>query len=237
MKIRSKFGIAFTAGISAIAIRWLIQSLRARIYVEEPWMDPFRPDCPRDFLFAVWHDGLLAPTVLYGGLGQFALISQSRDGELIAQIAARLGWRVIRGSSSKGSMTALRQMLDLGSRHGRVHLAVTADGPRGPRHRCKHGAVYAAAKTGMAIIPVGVALERPWRARSWDRFQVPRPFSRAVLFGGRPMEVPRDADRATIERCRVDLEAAIQRAERVANELLHADRPTLHQLTPRRHAA
>lgn len=239
MPRKSKF-LARAAGIvGAGLLRALVGTVRLRIVVEEPWLNPFDPACSSDFIFAIWHDVLLVPTVRIGVLRQYTLISQSRDGETIARIAEKLGWKVIRGSSSRGAGTALRRLIALNQDGSRIHVAITCDGPRGPRHVMKEGPIYLASRAGMAIIPVGVAHQRGWRAKSWDRFVIPRPFTRAVMFGGAPLSVPAEANKAELEAARVELQSRMDRAEQIAERILADDvagRPTsdvpLHELRP-----
>jgi lysophospholipid acyltransferase (LPLAT)-like uncharacterized protein len=119
---------------------------------------------------------MLLPAYHYARPDIKVLISTHADGQLIAEACQRLGFALARGSSTRGGVEAVRDML----RANDTHLAVTPDGPRGPRRRVQAGVVYLAARTGLPIVPVGFAARRPWRAKSWDRFAVPRPFSRAV---------------------------------------------------------
>jgi lysophospholipid acyltransferase (LPLAT)-like uncharacterized protein len=114
-----------------------------------------------------------------------------------------LGLRVVRGSSTRGGSLALRDMMNVG---GRSHLAVTPDGPRGPRRQVKLGIVYLASRTGLPIVPIGVGYGKAWRARSWDRFALPCPFSRMIGLLGVPIPVPAGLDRDGLERYRALVE-------------------------------
>jgi lysophospholipid acyltransferase (LPLAT)-like uncharacterized protein len=96
------------------------------------------------------------------------------------------------------------------------NLCVTPDGPRGPRRHVHQGIAYLASRTGLPIVGAGMAYHNPWRARSWDRFCVPRPFSTAACVAPEPVFVPPDADRDTIEACRLEVERRMNEATREA---------------------
>ncbi|HKD14279.1 MAG TPA: lysophospholipid acyltransferase family protein [Candidatus Angelobacter sp.] len=138
------------------------------------------------------------------------MISRSFDGECIARIVEKLGFRPVRGSSSRGgagALMAMREELELG------HPAVfTADGPRGPLYVAKPGAVALARKSGYKICCFHVAVERAWILRSWDRMMLPKPFSRASFYIASPLEVPPDASDEQLEASRQQVQAALDRA-------------------------
>jgi len=129
-------------------------------------------------VLVLWHGELLPALVEHAPDGAHAIISRSQDGELIARIAAAFGSRPIRGSSSKGGAEALVRAVQ-SARAGEV-VAVTPDGPRGPRHSVASGVVKVAQKTGVPLIGVRVHADRAWVFRSWDRFVVPKPFARVT---------------------------------------------------------
>jgi len=163
-------------------------------------------------LWAFWHNRLLGPLVPYRDQGIGVVISRSDDGELISRIVERFGYVSIRGSSSRGGAMALRGVL----RHlasGR-DVALTPDGPRGPRYRVQPGVAMAAVRSGVPVVPVGVAYSRRWVAPSWDRFQVPLPFGRVELVLGPPL---RFDHREPIGRVRAVIQGAIGRATQRAD--------------------
>jgi lysophospholipid acyltransferase (LPLAT)-like uncharacterized protein len=100
----------------------------------------------------------------------------------------------------------------------RGNLCVTPDGPRGPRRHVHQGLAYLSSRTGLPIVGAGMAFKRPWRAKSWDRFAVPRPFQPAACVAPAPVLVPPDADRDTIEECRREVERRMNEATREAEE-------------------
>ncbi len=170
------------------------------------------------YVAVFWHARLLPIAFAYRGTGIATLISRSRDGRLIARVAERWGYRVERGSSSRGGTAGLRAVV----RHlqARRRVALTPDGPRGPARVMKAGPLQAARLTGAPVVPVGVAAHPAWRAGSWDRFLVPLPFARVVIRFGPPTPVPPDTSDAELERLRVSLErqlnALVDRADEEA---------------------
>jgi lysophospholipid acyltransferase (LPLAT)-like uncharacterized protein len=172
----------------------------------------------------LWHETVLLGASIKAPI--HVLISQHADGELIAQVCRRLGIGVVRGSSTRGGSRALLGLI----RRGRqTHLVVTPDGPRGPRRHVQPGLVFLAAVTGLPIVPVGIGFTAAWRARSWDRLAIPKPWSRAVVVFAPEISVPPNLDRAELERYRQRIEAALHRvtaeAERRAAGLPAAAEP------------
>jgi lysophospholipid acyltransferase (LPLAT)-like uncharacterized protein len=147
-------------------------------------------------IFAVWHGRLLPLTYHHRHRGITALISQSEDGEYIARVVESWGYGTVRGSSSRGGSAGLRALLKE-ARAGRS-LAITPDGPRGPRQKLQPGVITAAQLTGLPIIPLAGGCTRAWWPGGWDRFCVPKPFSRVRVRYGRPRTVARDATAAEL---------------------------------------
>lgn len=148
--------------------------------------------------YALWHGRLLPLTWQRRGEGVVTLVSLSKDGEYIARIAEGWGYHVVRGSTSRGGSRALAELIRFG-RRGRS-FAVTPDGPRGPRERMKPGVVVAAQRAGLPMVPVTATASRAWWFEGWDRFMVPKPFSRLVVQYGPPARVDPTLDAAGIER-------------------------------------
>ena len=121
------------------------------------------------------------------------LISRSEDGAMIADLVRRFGFVTVRGSSSRGGAEGLRA-LARAIREGHS-VVVVPDGPRGPREVLKPGVVALARLTGAPVVPLALAASSEWRARSWDEFRIPKPFSRCVVRFGEPILVPRKATR------------------------------------------
>jgi lysophospholipid acyltransferase (LPLAT)-like uncharacterized protein len=169
------------------------------------------------FILAFWHRHLLLMPYAYRGRRISVLVSQSRDGELIARTVARLGIDSSRGSSSRGGAAGMRSLLRKAAEGW--DLAFTPDGPRGPAGEVQPGVILAAAATGLPIQPVAVGASRAKRLRSWDRFLVPLPLSTVHFVYGEPLRVERrgDPDAAAAELKR-RLDAAEAEAGRLTGE-------------------
>lgn len=167
-------------------------------------------------LVAVWHGDHFPVLYVYRGLGGYVITSQSADGQILTNILTNLGYRCVRGSSTRGGARALVDLARRVREGGDAAIAV--DGPRGPRRVAKPGIVLLAKMSGCPIVPAGAACDRYWQFRSWDRYRIPKPWARAVILPGEPIRVPPDADDAMIEAKRRELEQALnaiqERAER-----------------------
>jgi lysophospholipid acyltransferase (LPLAT)-like uncharacterized protein len=187
------------------------------------------PQClSQRYLYVTWHEYLLLPLYFLARTNTALLISQHADGQMVAELCHFLRLANVRGSTTRAGAKALRGLLQAA---GRNHLALTPDGPRGPRREMKPGVVYlVAARAGLPIVPVGFGFDRPWRAASWDRLAVPRPWSLATCVSGTPLTIPANAGRAQLElyrrRAEADLLAVTQAAEAWAESGTHpaADR-------------
>lgn len=168
----------------------------------------------RPALFCFWHDRVL-PAALFlservirrGGRKVATLASQSQDGEIATRIAVALGGLTLRGSSTRGGAGGLKGLLRA-VKDGHS-LALTVDGPKGPRHLAKPGAVAVARGTGAPLLPLSWSSDRCWRLRSWDRTAIPKPFARVEVRLGEPIAVPREVDEEEFERYRRRLDAAL----------------------------
>lgn len=172
----------------------------------------------RPVLLYGWHRILLTGAPHFGRYGPAVLVSQSRDGEIIARIAEHLGWRPVRGSSSRGGVRGLLQMVRELQRLGvGAHLV---DGPRGPARKFKPGLVTIAGRAGALLVPIWIAPRWRWEAHSWDRMPVPLPWSRVDVRVGAPVEVPARPAPEAAEALLVDLErryaAGAERLERAS---------------------
>ena len=160
------------------------------------------------FIYAFWHGHLLLAALVHDGVPTTAMISRHGDGELIARVVARRGIRAVRGSTTRGGSEAFREMIEL-TRQGRTRLAITPDGPRGPRHVVQPGVIRLAEATGFAIVPAGLAARPAWRARSWDGFVVPWPGGRVRVHYGTPIRLAANQDDAAREAARRRVEESL----------------------------
>ena len=210
---------AQAAGIAALAyplIALLGVTLRWRVSGIEH-LDEIR-NSGRQPVMAFWHGRILSATYYFRRRGIVVITSENFDGEWIARIIERFGYGTARGSSSHGGQRALirlKRALAEGKAAG-----FTVDGPRGPAGCAQPGAVWLAGATGNPLLPFHLEADRYWMARSWDRTQIPKPFSRVALAVGPPIDVPQDADEQILETKRSELEQALHGLVDVTNQLL-----------------
>jgi lysophospholipid acyltransferase (LPLAT)-like uncharacterized protein len=149
------------------------------------------------FIFSLWHGQLLPLLWFHRNEGALVLISEHRDGELVARAAASLGYGLIRGSTTRGADRALIS-ISRELQTGR-EVAITPDGPRGPARKFAPGALIAAQRADCFIVPAVALADRAWNLRSWDRFMIPKPFAKVTVAYGTPTKVLGDTPRAAAE--------------------------------------
>lgn len=154
---------------------------------------------------AFWHDRILLTTYFWRFRNYAAMVSESFDGEYIARTSQRFGHAMARGSSTRGGTKALRIMKNLLEKE-KFSLTLTIDGPKGPRHKVKSGAILLAKITGVPIIPVLIEPKNFWTINSWDKMQIPKPFTKAKIFIGEPIFVPKDTDKTDLENKRREVQ-------------------------------
>jgi lysophospholipid acyltransferase (LPLAT)-like uncharacterized protein len=192
--------------VAAETIRAWMSTLDYRATFYDRSVDPaigIGPQC----IYVFWHESILAPLYLRGNCRLTMLLSQHNDADVLARIAHHFGFDCVRGSTYRGGARAIWELFDK-SQHG--HLTITPDGPRGPRRKLAQGAIYLASRLQMPLVPMGFGYDRPWRTPSWDRFAVPRAFTRCRAVIGPPLRLPLNMNRAALETCR-------QRVERLLN--------------------
>jgi lysophospholipid acyltransferase (LPLAT)-like uncharacterized protein len=155
-------------------------------------------------IYTVWHNRIFLGTYYLQNRKIVVITSQSFDGEYIAAFLTRFGFGTVRGSSTRGGVGALVEMIRLMKKD--LATAFTIDGPKGPRYVAKSGACLLAKKTGNPILPFSVEAEKFWTISSWDKLQIPKPFSRARFFYSEPVYVEKDANEAIIEKKRAELQ-------------------------------
>lgn len=162
----------------------------------------------RRIIYAFWHNRLMIPIITHRNRGIGILISSSRDGEYVARIAGKLGFHVIRGSTTRGGEEGFRKLVTaIDEGHD---VAITPDGPTGPVYEVKKGIVYLARASGAAIIPVGMTADRYKALASWDSFRVLLPGAYVLARYGEPIIVPEHANKHEMEAIRARLEADLK---------------------------
>jgi hypothetical protein len=154
-------------------------------------------------IYIFWHENILIPLHLRGHCNLAMLLSQHPDAEILARVAYHMGFDCVRGSTYRGGAKAIWELSDRGRDQ---HLTITPDGPRGPRRQLAQGPIYLASRLQLPLVVMGFGYDRPWRADSWDKFAMPKPFSRARVVIGPPLMLPRDLDRDGMEQSRLRVE-------------------------------
>ena len=166
-------------------------------------------------LYTFWHGFMWVPVYLFRNRDYIVLSSLSQDGEYMTRVLQRLGWQVIRGSSSRGGSRAVLKLYKQLLKGATTVL--TPDGPTGPIYKVKPGIIYLQEKSGGYIVPLGIAIDRKIKASSWDRLEIPLPWTKAVLKVGKPVKLAED--KSIEERCEL-LEEKINLTHREAEEIL-----------------
>ena len=198
------FGPATAAGAAALRLLGASWRLRRTNTAE---FDRWLADGGR-CIYALWHCRMLPCIYSYRGLGVAALVSRSRDGELITGVIERLGYVAARGSSSRGGQEGFQELVRFAGA-GRS-LTLTPDGPRGPREVVKPGLVRLASITGLPVVTVASASRASRVLRSWDGFRVPRPFATVLISYGEVLRVPPGLDDDGVEAWRARIEQALR---------------------------
>lgn len=200
-----KFGLAGVVG--AAFLRVLFATIRVRVEGGEQLRALRERGQP--YILVLWHGHILPLIHVHRGEDITILVSEHADGEYIARVLHRLGLRTVRGSSTRGGTKGLRDLLRAARAGG--CLAVTPDGPRGPRHVFKEGALVPARIHGLPVIPIGMAASRARVLGSWDGFTIPAPFSTVQVAYGTPVNVDRDSDDSALAEHARSLGAEMQR--------------------------
>jgi hypothetical protein len=212
---RQKLQLFLITWAGYLVIRLICPTLRFRIELE--------PGVPSDgqhadpIIWCFWHRCVIPASYHFRDNQIAVMTSRSFDGEYIARIIEKLGYRAVRGSSSRGAVGALigmRRELELN--HA---VAFTIDGPRGPRYVAKPGPVLLARKTGRPIGCFYIAVQKAWVLNSWDRMVIPRPFSSAMMYASSPIYVSPDANEEQISACHAQMQAALEKCREQAERM------------------
>ena len=213
--LRQRIALWIVAAAGTLLIRLIGPTLKYEISIEEggPPTDRVEPA-----VYVFWHRGVIPACYHFRGRGICVMTSRSFDGEYIARIISNFGYKPVRGSSSRGGVRALLGMhTDI--EQGRA-VCFTIDGPRGPRYVAKPGPVLLARNTQAPIVAFHVACQRAWVLKSWDALIIPKPFSRALLRISALVRVPPDGDGAALDSYHQEMQAALDRARKYADEHL-----------------
>jgi lysophospholipid acyltransferase (LPLAT)-like uncharacterized protein len=208
MKFQSRW-IRRLAGFSVatFARTWMATlSYKGALY--EEGIDPALPNFRGPAIFLFWHEYLLAPFYLRGHCNMAVLSSTHRDAEWIVEAASFMGFSSVRGSTTRQAAKALRE---LARALKTTNVAITPDGPRGPRRTMSQGPIFLSSKLGVPLVLAGFGYDRPWRMNTWDRFALPRIGSRGRGVMSPMIQIPPDLDRDGIEHYRQRMETLLNR--------------------------
>ncbi|MDR2441536.1 MAG: lysophospholipid acyltransferase family protein [Planctomycetaceae bacterium] len=205
MKITNPIFWKTTGLLATTLIRgWMgLIDFKAAFY--DPAVDPAFQSQKQRFILLFWHEYILCPLFIRRHSDVTMLLSRHNDAEIVGQIAKLLGMSCIRGSSFHGGTAVVKQLLRMPKSLQNI-IAVTPDGPRGPRRKLSIGAIFLASRLQIPIVLLGVGYDHPWRIRSWDRFAIPRPFSRGRFILSQHLSVPANLDRNELELFRQKFE-------------------------------
>jgi lysophospholipid acyltransferase (LPLAT)-like uncharacterized protein len=206
---RYSFGQRLLIRSAGIVFYWLVRLIGLTIRFQADGIERFDEieQAGRLPIYSFWHDRIVAGTYYFRNRGIIVLSSTSFDSEYTARCIQRFGFGIIKGSSTRGGIQALVGMIRM-MKQG-FATAFTIDGPKGPRYEAKAGPILLAKKTGNPLIPFVIECKRFWTIKSWDRLQIPKPFTRANLIVGDPIYVPADAKDDEIENKRLELQSAL----------------------------
>ena len=231
MRIDHPLVYKFAALLGTTAVRAWMDTLDYRVLFYDPDVDPASPRCRGQKIYVFWHEYILFPFAMRGNCNLAMLLSRHRDAEVLSYAARHMGFDFVRGSTNRGGVAALRQLLE---KSRQMHLAITPDGPRGPRRQLAPGPVFLASKLGLPLVAMGFGYDRPWRTPTWDRFAIPRPCSRAHCILSPEMHVPAELDRDGLEHYRLKTEQLLNRLCDEAEAWAESGARRPGQLTPRR---
>jgi len=195
--------------LGAAAVRNWMSTLDYKAAYYDRSIDPVFPECKGQKIYIFWHEYILFPFYLRGHCNMTMLLSRHRDAEILSYAAYHLGFDFVRGSTNRGGVAAIRELLD---KSRRMNLTITPDGPRGPRRKMAPGSIYLASKLGLPLVVMGYGYDRPWRVKkAWDHFAIPRPFSRARAILSGEIFVPANLDRDRIDYYRQKIEQLMNR--------------------------
>jgi lysophospholipid acyltransferase (LPLAT)-like uncharacterized protein len=197
--------------VGYLAIQLIGITLRFSVFMEDGGPPAFNT---HPWILCFWHRAIFSSTYAFRNQGIGVITSESFDGEYIARVISKFGYTPIRGSSSRGGARALlysRRLLE----EART-VAATTDGPKGPVFVAKPGPVLLAQKTGIPIIAFHIAVEDAWTLNTWDRFVIPKPFTRALIWMSKRIEVPAELAPGELDCFHSELQAAQERVREFA---------------------
>ncbi len=210
MKIRSVLLTKLAARLIVGSLRLIFATCRKK-YASFPGTNAYDATISGRFLYSVWHDGIVFPLFMGQPQHMSALVSKHQDGSYLSESMHLLNVEPYRGSTNRGGAQAVRQLLDAAER---LHITITPDGPRGPRHVLKEGIIFLASRTGQAIVPMACGCRHGFRIKgSWTDMLIPFPLTTVYGSLGRPIHVPPDLSRQQFVEYSARVEQAMFRLQ------------------------
>ena len=228
IRITNRRLISFFSWLTIVALRAILVTCRVR-YINKQHVDTYLLG-DKKVVITTWHRCTIYFMVKYGYLHPMALLSPSKDGDLLAEFSKKLGFIIARGSSSRGGRQGLKQMIDFLDTGGRIATTV-ADGPQGPALRAKPGLVRIAQKSGVHLMPLIWSATRVWMfKRAWDRTIIPKPFSKIVISASEPYLIPKAAEGEEFDAYVKDMERTLNFMTRDVDRMVDHHDPNVERI-------
>lgn len=228
IRITNRRLISLLSWLTIVALRLILVTCRVR-YINKQHVDTFLLG-DKKVVITTWHRCTIYFMVKYGYLHPMALLSPSKDGDLLADFSEKLGFVIARGSSSRGGKQGSEQMVDFLNIGGRIATTV-ADGPQGPALRAKPGLVRIAQKSGVHLMPLIWSATRVWMfKRAWDRTIIPKPFSKIVISASEPYLIPKAAEGEEFDAYVKDMERTLNSMTRDVDRMVDHHDPNVERI-------
>ncbi len=225
MKIRSQWLTKLAAWTAVTSMKLLFATCRVKFSLVQPGTNPYQPT-DENYLISMWHDEILIAIFARKHPKMAGLVSRHQDGSYLAEAMKMLNILPVRGSSKRGGAQAMAEMIEVTAHR---HIAITSDGPQGPRHCIKQGIIFLASKTGRQIVPTAATCHRGWRFKgSWTDMLIPAPFTTIYYLAGEPLSVPEEATREQLQQYAQILETRMETMQLKAMEMAGHNVPAQH---------
>ncbi|HDY87929.1 MAG TPA: DUF374 domain-containing protein [bacterium] len=196
---------------------YFVKIIEKTLSIDKITSDELSIDKNKAVIYAVWHGRMFFPLLYLRDMGVIPLVSEHRDGEIISATLDSAGYETVRGSTTRGGAKALAKLVRFAKQGSPI--AITPDGPGGPKWHFQPGAIYVAAKSGIPIVPLAGSAKRAFYfKKSWDSFQLPLPFTKCVYIVGEPYYITGGLDEENIEFHRAELEKRLTNLIKEADE-------------------
>jgi lysophospholipid acyltransferase (LPLAT)-like uncharacterized protein len=211
MKIRNRRLTRLLAFLAVCLLRVLYWTCRKKYILHTPGTLPYLDSGDQRYIYSLWHDQLLMAIFTGRPIRMCGLVSRHQDGSYLSDGMRMVGVTPVRGSHQHGGAEAMRQMIE---RVRDYHIAITPDGPRGPRREIKPGIAFLASRTGRVVVPVGANCANCWKVQGkWTDMMIPKPFTTIYTICGEPLAIPADATREQLEEYTRELTERMRQVE------------------------